>query len=82
MPSINFSKHISEDIFELVSPLINSNKLVDISKDILLMNEFGVLSKAFNNDMVSRSFPFMANFCEETINMLTQKNKFSFLNTN
>ena len=64
LPSINFSKHISEDILDLVSPLINSKKLVDISKDILLVNEFGFLSNAFTNNMVYRSYPFMANFCE------------------
>ena len=40
LPSINFSEHISEGILDLVSPLINSKKLVDISKDILLINEF------------------------------------------
>lgn len=28
LPSINFSKHISEDILELISPLINSKKIV------------------------------------------------------
>ena len=29
LPSINFRERISEDILELVSPLINSGKLVD-----------------------------------------------------
>ena len=38
LPSINFRERISEDILGLVSPLINSGKLVDISKDILLIN--------------------------------------------
>ena len=54
LPSINFRERISEDILELVSPLINSGKLVDISKDILLINEFGILSNAFTNDIIYR----------------------------
>ena len=37
LPSINFSKHISEDILELVLPLINSKKLLDISNDTCLL---------------------------------------------
>ena len=68
LPSINFREGISEDILELVSPLINSKKLLDISNDTLLINEFGVLSNAFTNDVIYRSTPFMANFCEEIIN--------------
>ena len=39
LPSISFSQHVSKDILTLVAPLINSQKLVDISKDILLINE-------------------------------------------
>ena len=38
LPSINFSKNISEDILKLVSPLIKSKKLINISNDILYLN--------------------------------------------
>mgnify|MGYP001157030103 FL=1 len=79
LPSINFRERISEDILELVSPLINSGKLVDISKDILLINEFGILSNAFTNDIIYRSSPFMANFCEEIINQSNNPKKINFL---
>ena len=79
LPSINFRERISDDILELVSPLINSGKLVDISKDILLINEFGVLSNAFTNDIIYRSSPFMANFCEEIINQSNNPKKINFL---
>ena len=79
LPSINFSKHISEDILELVSPLINSKKLLDISNDTLLINEFGLLSHAFTNDLIYRSTPFMANFCEEIINQSINPKKINFL---
>ena len=79
LPSINFRERISEDILELVSPLINSGKLVDISKDILLINEFGILSNAFTNDIIYRSSPFMANFCEEIINQSINPKKINFL---
>ena len=37
LPSLRFSKHPSQDILTLISPLINSKKLVDISNDNLLM---------------------------------------------
>jgi renalase len=79
LPSINFSQHISQDILTLILPLINSNKLVDISKDILLINEFGVLDNSFTNDIIYRSLPFMKNFCEEIINQSINPTKINFL---
>ena len=79
LPSINFSKHVSEDILKLVLPLINSKKLIDISKDILLINEFGILNKAVNHDLIYRSSPSMVNFCEEIINQSINQKKINFL---
>ena len=79
LPSINFRERISEDILELVSPLINSGKLLDISKDILLINEFGILSNAFTNDMIYRSSPFMSNFSQEIINQSINPKRINFL---
>ena len=79
LPSISLSKHISEDIFKLVSPLINSKKLVDISKDILLINEFGILSNALTNDVIYRSSPFMINFCDEILNQSIKPKNITFL---
>ncbi len=80
LPSINFTEHISEDILKLISPLINSKKLIDISKDILLMNEFGNINNALNHDLIYRSSPLMVNFCEEILNQsINPKNiNFSF----
>ncbi|AIQ96207.1 NAD(P)/FAD-dependent oxidoreductase [Prochlorococcus sp. MIT 0801] len=78
LPSINFSKHVSEDILKLVSPLIESKKLLDISKDILLINEFGLLSKALNANLIYRSSPLMVNFCEEIINQSINRKKINF----
>ena len=49
LPSISFSKHISEDILKLISPLIKSDKLVDISNDILIINELGEIDNASTN---------------------------------
>ena len=68
LPSISFGENIWKDIQTLISPLINSKKLVDISKNIFLMNEFGFFNKALTNDKVYRSMPFMKSFCEEIIN--------------
>jgi len=79
LPSINFSEHVSEDILKLISPLINSKKLLDISKEILLINEFGDLKNTFSNDTTYRSYPFMANFCEEIINQSINPKKINFL---
>ena len=79
LPSISFSKYISQDIQSLISPLINSKKLVDISNHILLMNESGFLNNALTNEKTYRSLPFMANFCEEIINQSTNKKKINFL---
>ncbi|WP_413678947.1 NAD(P)-binding protein [Prochlorococcus sp. MIT 0916] len=79
LPSIRFSQHISEDIQTLILPLINSKVLVDISKDILLMNEFGILNNSRTNDKIYRSLPFMINFCEEIINQSINPKKINFL---
>ena len=79
LPYLSFSKCISQDILTLISPLINSKKLVDISNNILLMNKSGFLNMAFSNDKTYRSLPFMANFCEEIINQSTKTEKINFL---
>ncbi len=79
LPSISFSKHISQEILQLISPLINSKKLVDISKEILLMNEFGVLKKFSNESFTYRSLPFISSFCEEIIDQAINPEKINFL---
>ena len=79
LPSISFSQDISQDILSLISPLINSKKLLDISNDILLMNEFGFLNKSFTNNKIYRSLPFMVNFCEEIINQSINPKKINYL---
>ena len=79
LPSISFSKHISQDLLTLISPLINSKKLVDISNDILIINEFGEMKYSSNNYKTYRSLPFMINFCEEIINQSINPKKISFL---
>ena len=79
LPSINFSKQISQDLLTFISPLIRSNTLIDITNDILLINEFGRLEKADNNEKIYRSFPFMINFSEEIINQAINPKKISFL---
>ena len=43
LPSINLSNSISNDLLSFISPLLKSKRLIDISNDILLMNEFGFL---------------------------------------
>ena len=79
LPSISFSKHISQDLVTLISPLIKSKKLLDISNDILIINEFGEMQYSSNNYKTYRSVPFMMNFCEEIINQSINPKKISFL---
>jgi len=79
LPSVGFSKYPSQDIPALISPLINSKKLVDISNDILLINEFGVLNNFFTNEKIYRSLPCMKNFSEEIINQCINPIKIDFL---
>ncbi len=79
IPSISFSKHISHDIRTLISPLINSKKLVDISNDILLIDESGVINNVLTNAKTYRSLPFMKNFCEGIINQSINPKKINFL---
>ena len=79
LPSISLSKNISKDLFTLISPLIKSKKLVDISKDILIINEFGNIDNLTNNLKNYRSLPFMINFCKEIINQSMNPGKINFL---
>ena len=79
LPSITFRKHISQDIFSIISPLISSRKLLDISNDILLINEFGEINNFSSNYKTYRSLPFMINFCDEIINQSGNKKKIDFL---
>ena len=79
LPSINFSNQISYDISTLILPLINANKLVDISKDILTINEFGEINNLITNDKIYRGYPFMMSFCEEIINQSSNPKKINFL---
>ena len=79
LPSISFGKHISQDILSLISPLINSEKLVDISQDILIMDKFGYLSNSLTNYKIYRSLPFMFNFCKEIVNQAINPAKINFL---
>ena len=79
LPSISFSQYVSQDILTVISPLINSKKLVDISKKILLMNKLGALNTAYTSENIYRSLPFMINFCEEIINQSNTPKKINFL---
>ncbi len=79
LPSISFSKNISEDIFSLISPLIESQKLIDISQDILSINEFGIMDHQFTNNKIYRSIPFMKCFCEDIIKQSINPKKINFL---
>ena len=79
LPSISFNKNISHDLNTLVSQLIQSNKLIEITNDILLINEFGDIDKIFTNQKIYRGFPYMINLCKQIINQSINPNKINFL---
>ncbi len=79
LPSVSFSKNISEDIITLISPLIKYKKLVDITNDILIINEYGEINNLSNDFSNYRCLPFMVNFCEEIINQSINPKKINFL---
>ncbi len=79
LPAMEFSNPLSYEIQELISPLIHSKKLLDISNDILIINEYGQINNALTKNKIYRSSPFAINFCEEIINQSTRPKKLNFL---
>jgi len=79
LPSFNLSDNISDDLFSLISPLIKSKRLIDISNDILLINEFGSLNKQVIDKKIFRCLPFMINFSKEIIDQSKNPEKINFL---
>ncbi len=79
LPSINFSKNMSAELKAFILPFIHSKKLVDISNEIFMINEFGDIDNVLTTDKIYRSLPFMINFCEEIINQSINPKKINFL---
>ncbi|WP_269609306.1 NAD(P)-binding protein [Prochlorococcus marinus] len=79
LPSISFGENISQDLLSIISPLIKSKKLIDITQDILVIDQFGELYHAYRNKKVYRSLPFMINFCEEIISQSINPQNINFL---
>ena len=79
LPSISFSQHVSQDILSIITPLINKKKLLDISNDVLMMDEFGILTNSFTTNKIYKCSPFMINFCEEIVNQSINPSKINFL---
>ncbi len=79
LPSINLSKKISPDVFKLIYPLIKSNKLIDITNKIVLINELGDIDYSFINEKVYRCLPFMSNLSKEIINQSINPQKINFI---
>ena len=79
LPSINFSKSMSQDLSKLISPLIMSKKLVDITNYILEINEFWEIDNFSTTENIYRSFPYMINFCVSIIHQSVNRKKINFL---
>ena len=79
LPALSFSKDISQDLYRLISPMIQSKILIDITKDILMINEFGIISELSISEKIYRCLPFMINFCDELINRSINPDNVNFL---
>ena len=79
LPSLSFSRNISPDLIPVISPLINSKKLVDITEDILEINEYGDLVNILMQKNIYRCIPYMINFSEAIIQQSRNLNKIDFL---
>ena len=79
LPSIEFSNNISNDLLTFVSPLIKSRKLINITEEVLFINEFGKMSHLLSQHNIYRSVPFMVNFCQELINQATDSKQINFI---
>ena len=79
LSSIAFSNFLSKELRTFISPLIKSEKLIEISKDILFINEFGNMNNVLNNQTIYRSVPLMINFSQEIINQSINHIKINYL---
>ncbi|MBW3041096.1 NAD(P)-binding protein [Prochlorococcus marinus] len=79
LASISLSKNFSEDINKLIYPLIKSKKLINITKDILLINEIGEIHNLSTDKEIFRGYPFMINFCEGIIDQSFNRKNIHFL---
>ena len=59
--------------------MIQSKILIDITKDILMINEFGIISELSISEKIYRCLPFMINFCDELINRSINPDNVNFL---
>ena len=59
---MSFNKNISKDLRQLIFPLINSKQFIDITKDVLLINELDDIYVLLTNEKIYRCLPFMINF--------------------
>ena len=83
LPSIALSKNISKDLSRLILSLFKSKSLLDITKDILYINECGELdqlsNQKFMNKKIYRGFPYMKSVSESIINQSKNPKKIDLL---
>ena len=79
LPSFSLNQNISQDIFTLISPIIKSKKLIDITENIFIVNEFSEIDHINSDVKFYRGFPYMINFCEEIIKQSINPNQINFL---
>tara|TARA_B100000214_G_C23948802_1_gene619354 strand:+ start:553 stop:1668 length:1116 start_codon:yes stop_codon:yes gene_type:complete len=79
LPSFSLSDNISKDILTFIAPLIDAKKLLDISNDILTIDELGYIKPTSHHQKTFRSVPSMINFCQEIIYQSNNPQKIDFL---
>ena len=79
LPLISFSNKNSHELLTLISPLVRTGKLIDITSEILVINESGEIYNITTNQRIYRSYPLMINFCQEIIKQSINYKNINFL---
>ena len=83
LTSINLSNKISHELSRFILPLIEKNKLIDITKDIMVITQNGDIEQLINYQIIKekiyRGFPYMNCICNGLIKQAPNPSKINFL---
>tara|TARA_B100000965_G_C19599338_1_gene761732 strand:- start:3354 stop:4481 length:1128 start_codon:yes stop_codon:yes gene_type:complete len=82
LPAISLSNEISDDLSKFLLPLIKTKTLIDITKDIFMVNQNSdidhMINLQINKDKIYRGFPHMSSICKEIIKQAANPSKIDF----
>tara|TARA_B100000700_G_scaffold234904_1_gene260408 strand:+ start:552 stop:1673 length:1122 start_codon:yes stop_codon:yes gene_type:complete len=83
LPSINLSKELTNDLKKFILPLIKTKTLIDITTDILVINNNSdidyLINQPNNHERIYRGFPYMNRICQEIIQQSVSPSNIHFL---